>query len=125
MDITPMMPGDSQIIDAYGPGHFRVSGEVYDGPIIVFPDEVRLWPISDFLGITIDSFGDMPAKQVEVLLVGTGAKMQLLPSPLKKSLRAVGVGVEVMDTGAACRTYNVLMAEGRHVAAALMLVRQT
>lgn len=122
MDITPMMPGESQIIDAYGPGHFRVSGVVHEGPIIVFTNEVRPWTVTDVGGITVDSLSDVPGKQVEVLLVGTGAKMQLLPKSVKQALRAEGVGIEVMDTGAACRTYNVLMAEGRQVAAALLLM---
>ena len=57
---------------------------------------------------------------VELLLLGSGQKMQLLPGVLRRDLRSAGVVVEVMDTGAACRTYNILLAEARRVAAALL-----
>ena len=120
MDITPIIPGDRMIIDAYGPGRFRISGQTYEASILVFPDEVRIWAVSALDQIDAESLAPAAEKQVEVLLVGTGPKMQLLPAAVKQALRTQGVGVDVMDTGAACRTYNILMAEGRRVAAALL-----
>lgn len=120
MDITPIIPGDRMIIDAYGPGRFRISGQAYEQAVLVFPDEVRIWAVSALDQIDAESLALAVEKQVEVLLVGTGPKMQLLPAAVKQALRTQGVGVDVMDTGAACRTYNILMAEGRRVAAALL-----
>lgn len=120
MDITPIIPGNRMIIDAYGPGRFRISGQVYQEPVLVFPDEVRIWAVSVVDQIDSQSLESAVEKQTEVLLVGTGPKMHMLPASLRKALRSRGVGIEVMDTGAACRTYNILMAEGRRVAAALL-----
>ncbi|MEM7446292.1 MAG: Mth938-like domain-containing protein [Pseudomonadota bacterium] len=120
MDITPIIPGDRKIIDGYGPGLFRISGEVYRSAVWVFPDEVRDWSVTSVDQMDADSLSLAGEKQAEVLLLGMGPKMQLVPSAVKQALRAQGVGLEPMDTGAACRTYNILMAEGRRVAAALL-----
>ena len=121
MDITPLIPADRQIIQAYGNGGFRVNGIVYGEAIIVFPDRTIPWPGP---APTIDSFApvlDNPG-EVELLLFGAGAKAVLVPSAVRQNLRQAGVILEPMDTGAACRTYNVLLAEGRRVAAALIPV---
>ena len=120
MDITPIIPGDRMIIEAYGPGRFRVSGQVHETPVIVFLDEVRAWSAAKVGDIDAQSLDQAAEKGVEVLLIGTGAKMHLLPLEVRRALRDQGIGVEIMDTGAACRTFNILMAEGRQVAAALL-----
>ena len=126
MDVTPLIPQGKRIIDGYGEGGFRISGQRIEGSVIVFPDQVVPWSSA--------SVGDMSAANleavsvagragaVELLLVGTGARMAQIDRTLRQALRADGVVIEVMDTGAACRTYNVLMAEGRRVAAALIAV---
>lgn len=124
MDVTPIIPADRQVIDTYGPGMFRVSNMLYQGPVIVQPDVTKPWEVAGFAALTLDSFATITQAdpKVEVLLLGCGAKMQLLPSALRKALRDAGVVVDVMDSPAACRTYNVLLAEGRRVAAALLPV---
>ncbi|MDG5494175.1 Mth938-like domain-containing protein [Niveispirillum sp. BGYR6] len=124
MDVTPIIPADRQVIDTYGPGMFRVSNRLYQEPVIVQPDVTHPWDVSGFAGLTLESFSliTQADPKVEVLLLGCGAKMQLLPSALRKALREAGVVVDVMDSPAACRTYNVLLAEGRRVAAALLPV---
>jgi len=124
MDVTPLIPADRQVIDAYGPGTFRVSGTLYEGPMLVFPDHAQTWSVSSFAGLTVESFRpvQMADPPVEILLLGSGAKMGLLPSRLRQDLRAAGIVVDVMETGAACRTYNVLLSEARRVAAALLPV---
>jgi uncharacterized protein len=124
MDVTPIIPADRQVIDTYGPGMFRVSNMLYQGPVIVQPDVTKPWEVAGFSALTLDSFATITQAdpKVEVLLLGCGAKMQLLPSALRKALRDAGVVVDVMDSPAACRTYNVLLAEGRRVAAALLPV---
>lgn len=124
MDITPLIPADRQFIDGYGPGRFRVAKTVYETPLIVFPEATHSWPVAGFADLSADSFQivlDAPVMP-EILLLGAGPTMQLFPSALRRALKERGVTavIDVMDTGAACRTYNVLLAEGRLVAAALL-----
>lgn len=123
MDITPNVPEGRQIIESYGEGGFRISGERYEGSRIVTPDEVFGWPVSDPYGLSETSLSDiLDSRAIEVVLLGCGAKMLLLPRALREAWRSQGLVVEVMDTGAACRTYNVLMTEERRVAAALIAI---
>jgi len=126
MDVTPLIPQGKQIIEAYGEGGFRISGQRVEGSVIVFPDKVVAWAPAAAGDM---SAGDLQpvsaagqAGSVELLLIGTGARMTQIDRALRQTLRADGVVIEAMDTGAACRTYNVLMAEGRRVAAALIAV---
>lgn len=127
MDITPMVPTGRQIIESYGAGRFRVSGAVFEGSILVFPDRSVPWSAGTPDEITIDSLEEVARAgsegQIEVLLLGCGPRMALVRGELRRSLRDAGVVIEPMDTGAACRTYNVLAAEGRKVAAALIAVQ--
>jgi len=123
MDVTPIIPADRQVIDAYGPGRFRVAGAVYAHAIVVFPDRTDAWSVpADPAALTLEAFAPVLARraEVEVLLIGTGPRMALLPKALRLGLREAGIVADPMDTGAACRTYNVLLAEGRRVAAALL-----
>ena len=122
MDVTPLIPADRQVIDSYGPGIFRVSGTLYEGPLLVFPDRTQVWNATLFAELTLQSFDFVRSAEpaVEILLLGSGPKMGLLPSKLRRELRDAGIVVDVMETGAACRTYNVLLSEERRVAAALL-----
>ena len=126
MDVTPLIPVGRQIIEAYGDGGFRVAGIVLRGSILVFPDRALPWPVVSASTLSIESLVEVERAgrgvTVSVLLLGCGSRMTVVPGDLRRSLRAVGVVVEAMDTGAACRTYNVLMAEGRRIAAALVAV---
>lgn len=124
MDLTPLIPGDRRLVESYGDGGFRISGTRYEGSVLVFPDRAELWAPRAFAEITLESLAPVSREGsgVELLLVGCGPRLQLLPGPLRAALRERGLAVEPMDTGAACRTYNVLMAEGRQVAAALIAV---
>ncbi|HOO81171.1 MAG TPA: Mth938-like domain-containing protein [Alphaproteobacteria bacterium] len=123
MDVTPLIRSGQQIIQSYSGGRFRVSGAVYEGALIVMPEGSQRW---DFAGEVADlSEPDFvplieQAAEIDVVLLGCGATIQFLSSNLKNALKACGLNVEVMDSGAACRTYNVLMADGRRVAAALL-----
>ncbi len=126
MDITPLVPEGRQIIESYGDDGFRISGERYPGPVIVWPEGVATWAvssISDAAMETLDAVfsADPP---IEILLIGSGATFEMAPAALRSALGARGVSIESMDTGAACRTYNVLMAEDRRVAAALIPARE-
>lgn len=126
MDLTPLIPQGKQIIEGYGDGGFRISGRRVEGSVIVFPDKVVSWATAAMNDMNAGSLDPVSAAgrtgAVELLLVGTGKRMTQVDRTLRQALRADGVVIEVMDTGAACRTYNVLMAEGRRVAAALIAV---
>jgi uncharacterized protein len=126
MDLTPLIPTGRQIIESYGDGRFRVAGQVYDGSVLVFPKATLAWGVSAMAELTAESLAPVAAQaatgEIELLLVGCGPRLAMIPKDLRASLRAQNVVLEPMDTGAAARTYNVLMAEGRRVAAALMAV---
>ena len=123
-DITPATPPEISLIQAYGNGGFRISGVAHVGSVVVLPARVEPWPIAAAAELVADSLEIVIAAEprVELLLVGCGVRSALLPSALRRRLRAAGIAVEPMDTGAACRTYNVLVAEGRRIAAALMAI---
>jgi uncharacterized protein len=126
MDVTPLIPEGKQLVDAYGDGGFKVSGTAYRGGIIVFPQVTLSWSVTDFAALVPADFTAVMeagrAGEISLMLLGCGPRMLLLPPPLRQTLRAAGIVSEVMDTGAACRTYNVLLAEGRQVCAAMLAV---
>ena len=102
-------------VDGYGPDFFRIGGEVIRGPVLVTAEAARSWGGYDDLAPLLALAG-----RVDVLLLGTGAAMGRAPGGMVAALDAVGIGVEPMDSAAAARTYNVLLSEGRRVAAALL-----
>ncbi|WP_019953886.1 Mth938-like domain-containing protein [Yoonia vestfoldensis] len=108
---------DSVPIDGYGPGFFRIGGKVVMGPVLVFPTGVSPWGGFADTGAIIDRMAD-----VDVVFVGTGAEIAHLPADFRTTLEEAGIGVESMASPAACRTYNVLLSEGRRVAVALIPV---
>lgn len=112
------------IVQAYGGGHFRISGETFEGSIIVRPEAVEPWAVSQASEITPESLGHLAeaSPTIEVLLVGCGPQFLPEPAGLREALRSAGLSLEWMDTGAACRTYSILLSEGRAVAAALIAV---
>lgn len=108
-------------MQGYGYGKFTVGGDVREGAILLTPTVLLPWHAATLADVTIASLGDFLEKsRPEILLLGTGAA-HLLPSrTLRDEISARGVALEHMDTGAACRTYNILMLEDRLVAAALL-----
>jgi len=126
MDVTPLIPEGRQLVEAYGDGGFKVSGTAYKGAVIVFPGRTQSWDAGSFADLTLDHFVPVVAAgaagEVSLMLLGCGPRMLMLPAALRQPLRAAGIVAEVMDTGAACRTYNVLLAEGRRVCAAMLAV---
>lgn len=127
-DITPPLPEGRQLIQRYGGGGFRIAGQDHAGSVLVTPGQTVPWDASSASDIDAESFGPLLAGGPErsatgaVLLVGTGETMVPLAAEIRAMLRRAGFGVEVMDTGAACRTFNVLLAEERAVTAALIAV---
>ena len=126
MDLTPLIPGGRQIVESYGEGRFRIAGQLYAGAVLVFPERTLAWPMTSAAEADLENLEPILAAgrshDVDLLLFGQGRRMTLISPALRQGIRAVGIVVEPMDTGAACRTYNVLMAEGRRVAAALIPV---
>lgn len=113
-----------QVISAYGSGGFKVSGVAFKGPILILPTLTQAWPVSSVDQIITDDFVVMvkAGPMVELLLVGCGPRLLPLPADLRAAFTRLKIGLEPMDTGAACRTYNVLSAESRRVGAALIPV---
>ncbi len=121
MEVTPHIPAGRQVIESYGGRRFRVSGVYHEGPILVFPDVTMAWGVVSFAEVTLEKLGAVIAHGgVEVLMFGTGRLMQPMPVALRQALKSVGIVADTMNTGAACRTYNVLLSEDRRVAAALL-----
>lgn len=104
-------------IDGYGPNFFRIGGEVFKGAIAVLPNSCGTWSgyedASPFVSVST---------QLDVVFVGTGSVIAQIPTPFRSALEAAGIGVEIMNSPTACRTYNVLLSEGRRVGLALMPV---
>jgi uncharacterized protein len=111
-------------LTAYGGGRFRVGTVALSGSILILPDGPLPWPVSAMADITEGSLAPVrdAAGRVELLLVGCGPRLQPVPRAVRDYLAAGGIRVEPMDTGAACRTYNVLAGEDRRVAAALIAI---
>ena len=121
MDLTPITPAGRQVIERYGPSGFRVAGVIWRGPILVFPEVTRLWTALQDTSVTTDSLQPVVEHGgVQILLLGLGSRMAMISRELRTSLRQLGIVIEAMDTGAACRTYNMLLAEERRIAAALI-----
>ena len=123
MDVTPLIKSGTQVIQSYSGGQFKISGQSFEGGVLVFPEDSQDWNVSgDVSALSLDDFEAVIARasDVDVVLFGSGAQMRFLDPALRNALKEKGVSVDVMDTGAACRTYNVLVAEGRRVAAALL-----
>jgi len=114
-------PPSYNVITAYGGGGFRVSGERHEGSLVVLPDRVVPWPVTSLDQIDANFF-DVLGAGTEVLLIGCGAHFDISPKTTIAALSGYPFSVDVMDTGAACRTYNVLVAEDRKVAAAVLAV---
>lgn len=127
MDVTPLIKTGSKILQSYAGGQFKVSGEIFDGPVLVSRDAAFLWLAAQgkhsLADLSPADFNEIAALQdkPDVVLLGCGSRMQIMPAAMRAELKAMGIAVDVMDTGAACRTYNVLLAEGRRVLAALLV----
>ena len=124
LDITPKIPDGKNIIESYGDGGFKVSGEKHQGSIIILPDYIFPWNISSFDEIATDSLEDIISRhdQIDILLIGCGNEFRFMNNAIISELKSHNISVDSMDTGAACRTYNVLLAEERNIAAALIAI---
>ena len=122
MELNPLVPPGRQVIQAYGGHGFKIAGVSYECPVLVFPDRTLRFRFDSVSGLSEEHLAEVLAADpaVDILLVGCGVKIEPIASGLRSRLREAGVVIEAMGTGAACRTFNVLLAEDRRVAAALM-----
>lgn len=117
MRLTEITYDNARPIDGYGPGFFRVAGQVLQGACLIHPWGAGGWGGTDDTGTPLALAG-----RIDVLFVGTGAEIAHVPRAFRDALEGAGIGVEVMNSPAACRTYNVLLSEGRRIAVALLPV---
>jgi uncharacterized protein len=115
-------PARVQIIRSYGPGHFLIGERDWRGPVLVTASATADWPVARAEELSLASLAALKQAAVppELLIVGCGARAAFIAPALRAELKAAGLALEVVDTGSACRIYNVLLAEGRRVAAALI-----
>ncbi len=114
-------PG-AQLITGYGKGYVEVNGQRHAQSLIVLPERVIAgWAVHAFGELEARHLGELLPHRPEIVLLGTGVRQRFPAPALLADLILADVGVEVMDTQAACRTYNILVAEGRRVAAALII----
>ncbi|MDX2156764.1 MAG: MTH938/NDUFAF3 family protein [Hyphomicrobiaceae bacterium] len=120
---TPRYPGMAAI-EAYGNGGFRFAGMSHRGSIICLPDAIEAWEPGEVSAVTPDALAAVIALggKIELLLLGTGRTHSMPSARVRGALAEAGIGLDVMSTGAAARTWNILIAEGRRVAAALIAV---
>ncbi|MDF1856875.1 Mth938-like domain-containing protein [Pseudooceanicola sp.] len=117
MQMSEIDYGNARPIDGYGPGFFRIGGVAHPAPLLVTADAVRPWAGLDDHAALIALAG-----QIDVLFFGTGSDITPVPTALGLALDTAGIGVEPMASASACRTYNILLSEGRRVAVALLAV---
>lgn len=123
-EITPQIPQGRQLIQGYGGGMFRIAGVAHASSVIVLPDRTLPWQVSVYDDISVAGLSPLMSDDtgVEVLLIGCGPRMGMPRPDIRDALKEFSIVPEWMDTGAACRTFNVLLAEDRAVAAALIAV---
>ncbi|HEU5282226.1 MAG TPA: Mth938-like domain-containing protein [Burkholderiales bacterium] len=109
------------LFTGYGPGYVSVNGTRWESSVIVLPDRTESWGVAGFDALTEGIFTRLAELPIEILLLGSGARLRFPHPRLTQALMRAGIGLEVMDTPAACRTYNFLLEEGRRVAAALLI----
>ena len=120
MKLHASSPSALNTFSGYGEGYVLVNGQRHAENMIVMPEQMLPWSAASFDALTEADFEAIAGLNLEILLLGTGPKQRFPHPRLTRALAASRIGVEAMDLQAACRTYNILMAEERRVAAALL-----
>jgi uncharacterized protein len=121
MKLHPDQSNALNTVTAYGSGYFEINRVRYQGALLLMPEgEVRPWEVTSYEALTTDHLEALLPLGAEVILLGTGERHRIPHPRLTAALTRAGTGVEAMDSSAACRTYNILMGEGRRVLAALL-----
>ncbi|MDA1118276.1 MAG: Mth938-like domain-containing protein [Proteobacteria bacterium] len=120
MKLHASAPTRLHTFTGYGEGYVLIDGERHERALIVMPGQLVPWPVAGFEALAQEHFAQIAALRPEVVLLGTGSRLRFPHPRLTGALAHARIGLEVMDVQAACRTYNILMAEERAVAAALL-----
>ena len=120
MKLQASSPSALNTFSGYGEGFVLINGQRHEGSMIVMPERMQPWDVAGFDALKETDFEVFLELKLEILLLGTGPKQRFPHPRLTRALAQRRIGVEVMDLQAACRTYNILMAEERKVAAALL-----
>jgi len=123
VEILPLGGAGRPVIESYGAGGFRVGGRTHVGSVLVLPDRIIGWPVRDIAEATVANLGPiLDAADLDILVLGCGADAAPVPEDIRRAARDRRLALEVMATGAACRTFNVLAGENRRAAAALIAI---
>ena len=125
MQLTPETGGNENLVRTISPGRIRVRDEVYTASVILTAETVLEWPCRSVPALTLSDFEPILKLGPEVVLLGSGLTLKFPGREIGIHFGVQGIGFEVMDTAAACRTYNLLVHEGRRVAAALIIGPQS
>lgn len=122
MKLHALLPAAANVFTSYGDDYVAVNGARHTSSILVMPDGPVLdWEVADFDALTVASFERIAALGPEVVVFGSGARLRFPHPKLTAPLASRAIGIETMDVRAACRTFNILVAEGRRVTAALVV----
>lgn len=121
---APKLTEAHSLITGYGNGQFTIGGQKYTGSVLVQAGEVTAWPVSSVQELSLASLDSIlrHAGELDVLLIGCGPHAAMIAPDIRQAFKVQGISIDAMDTGAACRTYNILLSEARRVAAALIAV---
>ncbi|MBB5018434.1 uncharacterized protein HNQ59_001723 [Chitinivorax tropicus] len=111
---------EGNLFTGYGEGHVEINRERHEGSLLVGSNVIVRWPVTDFASLDESHFATILEYAPEVVLLGTGKSLRFPHPRLYKALTAQQIGIEMMDTAALCRTYNILTTEGRRVMAAIV-----
>ncbi|MYN04864.1 hypothetical protein GTP41_22470 [Pseudoduganella sp. DS3] len=122
MKLHSSTTGQYQTVSGYFEGGVEINGRPFDHSLLVLPETApRAWPVANFAELTVEHFEQLLAEQPDVVILGTGERQRFVHPRLTAPLLSKQIGVECMDTNAACRTYNILMGEGRKALLALII----
>lgn len=119
------MARNAPSVDAYGAGGFRLSGQRHEGSVLIIEDRAQVWDVTSAADLDLAKLERVlaaPRSEIELLVLGMGEKNSLPPKAIRERLLLAGIGLEFLDTPGAAKLYNLLTAEGRRVAAALIAV---
>ena len=123
MKLHANRPQALNTVTAYGPGYIEINAQRHASAVLIQPESpVLAWAPAQFEDLTAEHFEAILEHEPEVVLLGTGLRQRFIHPRLTTALAQRRIGIESMDTGAACRTYNILMTEGRKVLAAVLLI---
>lgn len=122
MNLHPEKSSPQHVVTAYEAGRVAVNGRILTRSLLLLPDRLdEHWGPASFAALTVEHLAALTTQDSDVLLLGTGLRQRFPPPIMLRPLIEAGRGFEIMDTAAACRTYNILVAEGRLVLAALII----